>query len=391
MPESSTTAVAGGEHSLVRDPTGRLFSAGGCGLGWCRLEELAPSLMEWRPVPIPEAVSSIYHAGYYHNLAVGQQTGKLYSWGCGTFASQDDTAQTLDGIIPALGPNATTDRGEAPRPVPIPDERIVGVSGGAYHSIVWCKPSGTLYTFGAGQLGQLGRRLGANTVDGSNLPVDPQPKPVEGLNPNDPIVSIGSGFYKVCQSKSLYCAGENQNQQCGQGPRNLHTMTKVNEVKDVDQVAGGYCHTLIRDTYGKVFSMGCGEDGQRGDGLSDEDDSRPVVTPVSLPTAAKQVAAGANHSVVLGTNGVAYTFGANDVGQCGIENELEPVYTPQAVTAAEPIVQVSTGYAHTVLTTVSGRVLVFGQNDNGQLGLGSDSNTESQTQPVQSNISPPVF
>ena len=152
-------------------------------------------------------------------------------------------------------------------------------------------------------------------------------------------------------------------------------MTMVKEVKDVKSAQGGYCHTLIQTVAGKVLSMGCGEEGQRGLGASKDEDEElvlPVVAEVALPVKAKQVAAGANHSVVLGGNGVAYTFGANDVGQCGVasEEDGDPVWSPQAVKVDGKVVEVSAGYAHTVLTTESGRVFVFGQNDNGQLGIG---------------------
>lgn len=137
---------------------------------------------------------------------------------------------------------------------------------------------------------------------------------------------------------------------------------------------------------GKVFSLGCGEEGQRGDGrLMDEDsdegdntEEREVITPIVLPNARKalDIAAGANHSVVLGEDGVAYAFGANDVGQCGFSSEDAeeegPVLSPRAVNIPEDagkVVGVSAGYAHTVVTTSTERVFVFGQNDNGQLGI----------------------
>ena len=90
---------------------------------------------------------------------------------------------------------------------------------------------------------------------------------------------------------------------------------------------GGYCHTLVQTLAGHVFSLGCGKEGQRGEGrLLDEEEgeSRDIVMPVVLPDGVKAVdiAAGANHSVVLGNNGVAYTFGANEVGQCGMLSSL---------------------------------------------------------------------
>jgi alpha-tubulin suppressor-like RCC1 family protein len=289
------------------------------------------------------------------------------------------------------------------------NDNIAGVSGGAYHSIVWMSPSDTILTFGAGQLGQLGRPIDSakTKTDNSGRPVDPIPAPAEGLPTRETVASIAAGFYNTlvtCKSGSLYCAGENQNQQCGQGPANLQSLTKVKEVKDVEQVEGGYCHTLVKTYAGKVFSLGCGDDGQRGDGRPvGDDENRPVVNPVDLPVKAMQVAAGSNHSIILGANGIAYTFGANDVGQCGVPSDRNPdddeddegssVFGPRPVPLpknAGKVIKVSAGYAHTVLTTESGKIFVFGQNDSGQLGVGADgyeigSNLEAQTKPVESS------
>ena len=50
-------------------------------------------------------------------------------------------------------------------------------------------------------------------------------------------------------------------------------MTEVGEVgKSVVEVEGGYCHTLVRKGDGVVYSMGCGDDGQRGYGMGEEDE-----------------------------------------------------------------------------------------------------------------------
>lgn len=391
-------ASAGGEHTLYRNADGSLFSAGACGLGWCRLQDLHSDLFRWRPVGLPEPVR-LMHASYYHNLAVGASTGKLYSWGCGTF-----TEEGLDGVIPALGPHASSDQGRLPEYVPLAvkkNDTIAGVSGGAYHSIVWMSPSDTILTFGAGQLGQLARPIAKMSTDNSGLPVDPNPAPAEGLPTRESVASIAAGFYNTlvtCKSGSLYCAGENQNQQCGKGLQNLLSLTKVKEVNDVEQVEGGYCHTLVKTYAGKVLSLGCGDDGQRGDGHSGDDENRPVVNPVELPVKATQVAAGSNHSVILGANGIAYTFGANDVGQCGVPSDPNPddedddegtsVFGPRPVHLpknAGKVSKVSAGYAHTVLTTESGKIFVFGQNDSGQLGVGAEGyeNPEAQTKPVE--------
>ena len=417
---------AGGEHTLyarhdtaatatIGMPSGkRLYSTGACGLGWCRLLPMTPGLFWFQPVPLPEPVR-LFFASYYHNLAVGKDTGRLYSWGCGTFTDGD-----LDGVIPALGQGTANAEDKGGLPKVIHDDAtdpVVDIAGGAYHSII-LKQSGALLTFGAGQLGQLSRPT--SMTDASGLPVDSEPKPVRGLPAEEKVASIGSAFYNtfaVCQSGRLYCAGENQNEQCGKGPKNLMAMTRVAELdgERIEQVQGGYCHTLIKTLEGKVFSLGCGDDGQRGDGRplfgndeedDDEDtgnvhppaDPRPVVSRVLLPNneQARTVAAGANHSVVLSTMGSAYAFGANDVGQCGVAStDGEPLVAPTKVilpAEAGSVEEVSAGYAHTILTTDKGKVFVFGQNDNGQLGLDSDivsngQDPEPKRTPVQVALS----
>eukprot|EP00536_Pseudo-nitzschia_multiseries_P001251 jgi/Psemu1/294343/fgenesh1_pm.15_\ len=429
---TSTTASAGGEHTLFyNSETKSLFSAGACGLGWCRNHPISKALFHLQRVDLGDNSSyggnepcRLFRASYYHNLAVDAR-GQLFTWGCGTFVDavhSEDGTPNLDGVIPALGPRpraTMTDLGEPPRPISLTadddahntKDPIVALSAGAYHSVVLTKNLGIVYTFGAGQLGQLGRPCSMDSThthththtDSSGLPVDPKPAPVHGIDPADGKVSaIGAGFYNtfaiVGPSGRLYCSGENQNKQCGDGPRNLREMVRVGEINDpVDVVDGGYCHTLVKTVAGKVFSMGCGEEGQRGDGrlLDDDDDDnaevaepRKIATPVVVPRGRKaiDVAAGANHSVVLGDDGVAYTFGANDVGQCGVsscdesnDEEGSPILSPRAVQLpgeSGRVVGISAGYAHTVLTTSKNRVYVFGQNDNGQLGIGSDNVSE---------------
>ena len=410
---SAAQALAGGEHTLVRTADGQVLSAGACGLGWCRTVNaaLAP-LFGWRRARFSEPASAV-HASYYHNLAIGARTGVLYSWGCGTFVDGNN-----DGVVPALGPGEGAeaerpDLGGPPRRVSLPPsarpsgggaepERAVALTGGAYHSVILTS-QGRVLTFGAGQLGQLGRALptgaGAAT-DGAGLPVDPTPTPVDeaedgAFDREGGVAAVGGGFYNTlaaCASGALFCAGENQNCQCGAGPANLRSMQRVAELRDecVVAAAGGYCHTLALTAVGTVLSLGCGDEGQRGDGRPGDDEDRPMLSAVPLPCRATAVAAGANHSVVLGEDGHAYAFGSNEYGQVGTgagtgagagagghegdEDEADAhVLAPARVLlprGAGRVTSVSAGYAHTVLRDEHGAVFTFGQNENGQLGLG---------------------
>jgi hypothetical protein len=164
--------------------------------------------------------------------------------------------------------------------------------------------------------------------DASGLPVDPLPRPVEGLPASEVPVRIGAGFYNTfvaCESGQLYCSGgknsnvsplhapppdkplclflsfsiivafthssflsafvvvaltillshqtENQNRQCGievtSEAMNIPRMQRVADLKGerVRHAQGGYCHTLALLLDGRVLTMGCGDDGQRGDGI----------------------------------------------------------------------------------------------------------------------------
>ena len=104
-------------------------------------------------------------AGYYHNLALGAKSGKIFSWGCGTFLDGQN-----DGCKPALGQGLETlDVGALPShvspPLP-PDEQVVQLAAGAYHSIAMTSKN-KVYTFGNAQLGQLGRSNIGSSKDSS--------------------------------------------------------------------------------------------------------------------------------------------------------------------------------------------------------------------------------
>eukprot|EP00466_Bigelowiella_natans_P018094 jgi/Bigna1/138530/aug1.45_g13238 len=395
---SGVCSTAGGEHTLLKDARGQVFSAGACGLGWCRNMPMAASLFGWRKALLPEPAKKVI-GGYYHNLAIGLLTGSVYSWGCGTFVEG-----RAEGSKPALGQGIDVkDLGEQPRLVKSisgSDLPVHDAAAGAYHSAVLTR-TGKVLTFGAGQLGQLGRKTRGQT-DSSGLPVDCEPAPVEGLPPGVPVRSIGAGFYNTLvtlQDGTVFCSGENQNSQCGarsNGRSNLFKMAQVVakglENEHIISAVGGYCHTLLLTRQGRVFTLGCSDDGQRGF------DSSKVASTLTnelklnggcndrIPLKAEKIAAGANHSVVLAENGDVYAFGSNEYGQCGTdqnvrinedgEKERGPILSPVKIAVpshASRIVSVSAGYAHTILTDDKDKVFVFGQNANGQLGIGKSS------------------
>lgn len=106
----------------------------------------------------------------------------------------------------------------------------------------------------------------------------------------------------------------------------------------------------------------------------------------------KQMATGANHSVVLTKAGHLYAWGSNVYGECGIggaslsgENsptfskeisDLQKIFSPQKVYAEslskDGARDVQCGESSTGYLNDLGEVYAFGNNSEGQLGIGSN-------------------
>ena len=82
-----------------------------------------------------------------------------------------------------------------------------------------------------------------------------------------------------------------------------------------------------------------------------------------------QIAAGSAHSLALTSNGHVYSFGNNQYGQLGLENNIN-YDIPTLINNLNNIIFISAGSYHSLALDSSGRVYAFGYNIYGQLGLG---------------------
>lgn len=90
----------------------------------------------------------------------------------------------------------------------------------------------------------------------------------------------------------------------------------------------------------------------------------------------KSIAAGESFSGFLTNDGDVFTFGDNSEGQLGVGTTQGSLDEPQKVKCDEKISQISLGYQHMLLLTFSGRVLAVGRNREHQLGLGQGISQE---------------
>lgn len=101
--------------------------------------------------------------------------------------------------------------------------------------------------------------------------------------------------------------------------------------------------------------------------------------------ATPQIKAGENHTVILRANGSIWTCGNNFLGQLG-NGATTPIdqpgsTTPVRVGTATDWVEISGGMYHTVARKADGTLWAWGDNTDGQLGLGTTSAVH--TTPVQ--------
>ena len=85
-----------------------------------------------------------------------------------------------------------------------------------------------------------------------------------------------------------------------------------------------------------------------------------------------QVAAGANHTIMLDADGNVWSTGYNNSGQLGIGNTDIQVL-PQKMTLVSGIKEIAAGTNHSVMLTEGGYVLSVGYNSYSQLGDGSST------------------
>lgn len=339
--------------------------------------------------------------GAYHTVVLSGG-GRAWAWGEGVFQ------RGRDGCIPALGQRDCDTESTTPVPIEIVARKrpyaALAAAAGGYHTVLLCRPLRTsndtdgvqdrneVMTCGAAQLGQLGRRLPASPLtDSTGLPVSGYPRPVDGMPDDcDPTV-IGAGFYNTyvgCRhQRGLFCAGENMFGQCGEGIFNEGTMRAIKELMhlQVRQVDGGYCHSLVRTGDGRVYSMGCGEDGQRGDGRFDEDRTHGEVSEVKLPCQkCVSIAAGLNHSLALCDDGRVFAWGSNEMGQLGVPGDSNQS-TPVNVKGIPKAKAISAGSTHSAVLDSLGRLWTFGSNDSEQLMTarqGQDYSSAPRSVPV---------
>jgi alpha-tubulin suppressor-like RCC1 family protein len=190
---------------------------------------------------------------------------------------------------------------------------------------------------------------------------------------------------------TIYAWGYNTNGELGDNSTNSRwipvTVTTSGALsgKTITAVATGNYHTVALDSDGKVYAWGWNSSGQLGDN-STTTSSVPVAVTTSGALSGKTITAittGVTHTVALDSDGKIYAWGDNDNGQLG-DNSTTNSSVPVAVTTSgalsgKTITAIAAGTDYTIALDSDGKVYAWGDNSSGQLG---DNSTTDSSVPV---------
>lgn len=143
-------------------------------------------------------------------------------------------------------------------------------------------------------------------------------------------------------------------------------------------VAGGYNHSLILTSDGRVLGCGDTSEGKLGYGLR-KDALNPIEIQIPGRPRIAQIEACTSHSLFLTQTGKVFSCGVGQSGQLGHGNRNN-YFTPTEIPSLYTVVQIAGSEKHTLFLTQDGKVLSFGSGVAGQLGHGNQDDYLTPTE-----------
>ncbi|KAG2937663.1 hypothetical protein PC115_g4078 [Phytophthora cactorum] len=251
---------------------------------------------------------------------------------------------------------------------------IRDISGGNEVLAVVMKDGG-VFTCGLNKSGQCG-----NGTFEERVIVATPVRALSGIAIN--MVAAANGcehMLAVASDGAVYSWGYNDRGQLGLGSTisKSHTPRMIDSLREkyhITTAAVSYHHSAVVSSNGELLVFGMNDCGQLGLDHTQHQHTPQVVDALSSQIVTK-VACGLYHTVAVTSGGEVYSFGKNDYGQLGLghaRNMKVPTLVKTSLGESdEKIVAVSCGYYHTVTISEKGKLVTWGRNDYGQLGIGS--------------------
>ena len=150
-------------------------------------------------------------------------------------------------------------------------------------------------------------------------------------------------------------------------------LKKINELKNIEYMAGGKDFAIFEDKEGNVWGIGSNESGQLGNGTTKRSDI-PIQTKstnFSMMDTVSKISVGANHILMIKKDGTVWALGENESGQLGNGNKEKSLIYPVQVIGLTDVEEISAGNGFSIAVKKDGTVWSWGRNDRGQLGNGT--------------------
>jgi len=171
--------------------------------------------------------------------------------------------------------------------------------------------------------------------------------------------------------RKLWCWGANWQGQLGLDDQvNRDVPTELSSISNVAALALGRTHSCAVDGNGKVWCWGSNTKGQLGLG-----DTQDRYTPTELSTLSDiALLAGRDHNCAVDNTQEVFCWGDNSNFQLSLARTIASSNLPTKVIPAQyGVTQLALGQFHSCALVGSGTVWCWGDNREGQLGLGPNS------------------
>jgi alpha-tubulin suppressor-like RCC1 family protein len=348
-------------HSCGLDATGKAYCWGNNNSG--QLGNNDPThTNSITPVAVSNAISGAVN---FSSITAGDiftcglsLNGTAYCWGSNFGGRLGNTA--FDSDIPVLVAN------------PVVGQQYANISAGYSHTCMTSVLAGIAYCWGDNSFGQLGI---PNTTATSNVPVL-----VSGSQTYLGI-SAGNGYTCGIASDDLaYCWGNNSVGQLGNNdPTHTSSSTPVavSGAATYSSVSAGNAFSCAIDLSKNAFCWGSNNNGQLGNNTIVDSDA-PVAVNGGLNFSS--ITTGGFHTCAVAVSGDAYCWGFDGNGQLGNGLPLANVLTPSLVSAptggAVSYSSLSVGFSHACSISTNGNAFCWGLNTVGQLGNNSTTDSD---------------
>lgn len=341
-------------------------------------------------------------AGNGHSVAL-REDGTVWTWGANEFGQLGDGSLDTSPVAVQVKSREVQDIEGMNYVIYESGEHLEGiiqVAAGEFHSVA-LKKDGTVWTWGCNWYGQ----LGDGTTESRNIAV--QVKGLGGTGYLNGVIAVAAGGHHTIALKddgTVWAWGYNDYGQLGNGSTaQSSTPVQVKRIADEDvyftgvvKIVAGYDHSVSLRDDGTVWTWGRNHYGQLGDGNGGEEQYSDIPVQVRGPVIGSylsgviDIAAGWVHSVALRNDGSVWSWGRNLYGQLGIGTNTDSNTPVQVVDSLgtgmlEGVIYIVAGYQHTISLEDTGTIWTWGKNEYGQLGDGSDANSTTPVRVLDSD------